>query len=133
MPTEDNETDWYSDTAATFGDRLAAAREALGMSQRDLATRLGVKLSTVQRWEDDQSEPRANKLIMLSGLLNVTMPWLLTGEGEGLDAPSDEQVLPSDLQSLMAEIRVLQATLTRTATRLGRVEKRLKKALTEEA
>lgn len=133
MTTEETGEDWYSADTATFGDRMAAAREALGLDQKGLASRLGVKLSTIQRWEEDQSEPRANKLVMLAGVLNVGMPWLLMGEGEGLDAPGDDQALPSDLQSLMTEIRVLQATLIRVAERLGRVEKRLKAALSEGA
>lgn len=90
MTTEDQIAPggWYSDEAATFGDRLAAAREALGMDQKALAGRLGVKLSTIERWENDQSEPRANKLVILAGVLNVPMPWLLTGDGDGLDAPA---------------------------------------------
>lgn len=130
MTTDTGQSDWYSNDAATFGDRVAAAREALGMDQAMLASKLGVKLSTVERWEEDQSEPRANKLNMLSGILNVSMRWLLTGEGEvGFDGPIDEDVLPADLQNLMSEIRVLQASLNRTATRLGKVEKRLKQAL----
>ena len=75
--------DYYSDDAATFGDRLAAAREALGLSQAQLASRSGVRLSTIQNWEGDRSEPRANKLQMIAGILNVSMIWLLTGQGEG--------------------------------------------------
>ena len=130
MATDDRAgDDWYSEDAATFGDRLAAAREAQGLDQRALAARLGVKLSTVQRWEDDQSEPRANKLIALAGILNVSMRWLLTGEGEGLDGPGDGRMLPADLHGLMTEMRVLQATMLRSATALGRLEKRLKAAL----
>ncbi|MEZ5913851.1 MAG: helix-turn-helix transcriptional regulator, partial [Paracoccaceae bacterium] len=48
MTTETLETaaesaeNWYSEEAATFGDRLAAAREAAGLSQAELAQRLGV-------------------------------------------------------------------------------------------
>ncbi len=128
-PDSEQDRDWYSDDAATFGDRLSAARDALGMDQRTLASRLGVKLSTIQRWEDDQSEPRANRLIMLAGVLNVSMRWLLTGQGEGVDGPDDVTALSADLQSLMTEIRVLQNTMTQTATRLGQIEKRLKTAL----
>lgn len=130
MTTDTGQSDWYSNEAATFGDRLAAAREALGLDQASLASKLGVKLSTVERWEEDQSEPRANKLNMLAGVLNVSMRWLLTGEGEvGFGGPVEEDVLPADIQSLMTEIRVIQAGLNRAATRLGKVEKRLKKAL----
>ena len=85
--TEDAEIDWYSNDIATFGDRVAAGREALGLSQKQLARKLGVAAKTVDSWEHDISEPRANKLQMLAGILNVSMPWLLTGEGDGVPHP----------------------------------------------
>ena len=74
---------WYDPNATTFGDRVAGAREQAGMSQADLAKRLGVKLKTMKAWEDDLSEPRANKLSMMAGMLNVSLLWLLSGEGPG--------------------------------------------------
>ena len=70
---------YFTDEIATFGDRLAAAREAVGFSQDDLAARLGVLGKTIRKWEEDRAEPRANKLQMLAGVLNVSMPWLLSG------------------------------------------------------
>ena len=70
--------DWYSDDAATFGDRLAAARENAGLSQKGLAEKLGVSHKIVRAWEDDMKEPRANRLQMLSGMLNVSLTWLLS-------------------------------------------------------
>ena len=81
-----DDMDWYGPEAATFGDRVAAAREQAGMTQAALAKRLGVRLATLKSWEDDHSEPRANRLSMLAGLLNVSMRWLISGEGEGIDA-----------------------------------------------
>jgi len=74
-------TDWYGAETATFGDRLAGAREAAGLSQEELATRLGVRLETLIGWEEDAADPRANRLQMLAGMLNVSLMWLLTGEG----------------------------------------------------
>ncbi|MFN4102076.1 MAG: multiprotein-bridging factor 1 family protein, partial [Pararhodobacter sp.] len=56
---------WYTDEHATLGDRLAAAREASAMTQAQLAQRLGVRTKTLRDWEDDVSEPRANRLQML--------------------------------------------------------------------
>jgi DNA-binding XRE family transcriptional regulator len=53
---------WYGADVATFGDRLAGAREAAGLSQEDLAQRLGVRLTTLQNWEEDLAEPRGNRL-----------------------------------------------------------------------
>jgi transcriptional regulator with XRE-family HTH domain len=126
-------TDWYSNEIATFGDRVAGAREALGLSQADLARRLGVKLRTVRGWEDDLSEPRANKLQMLAGLLNVSIMWLLNGEGDGLDAPGEEAMLPSDVRAMLTEIRQVKAEMSAMADRLGLLEKRLRATLKEGA
>ena len=52
---------WFSDETATLGDRLTAAREAAGLSQKDLARSLGVKAKTVNNWESDASEPRGSR------------------------------------------------------------------------
>ena len=49
---------WFSEETATFGDRLAAAREAAGLSQSGLAGKLGVKRNVIAGWEDDLKEPR---------------------------------------------------------------------------
>ena len=68
--------DWFGPDAATFGDRVVGARENSNMTQGQLSRRLGIKLATLQAWEEDRSEPRANKLQMLSGMLNVSLPWL---------------------------------------------------------
>ncbi|MAZ16509.1 MAG: transcriptional regulator [Ahrensia sp.] len=71
----------------TLGGRLSRARDSSGMSTAQFARRLGVKTATVQAWENDRSEPRANRLSMIAGLLNVGLPWLLYGVGE---APPDD-------------------------------------------
>ncbi|MBN2759079.1 MAG: helix-turn-helix transcriptional regulator [Rhodobacteraceae bacterium] len=125
--TENTETgDWYSGDHATFGDRLTAAREAQGLSQPQLAKRLGVKLKTVQGWENDTSEPRANKLQMVAGLLNVSLRWLLTGEGDGVAEPAGQDNLVEDAQAILKDMRGLRADLNRVSTELGRMEKRLR-------
>ncbi|MDU8943900.1 helix-turn-helix domain-containing protein [Ovoidimarina sediminis] len=121
------DNDWYSEDMATFGDRVAAAREALGMTDEELARRLGVRLKTVQGWEQDTAEPRANKLQLLAGVLNVSIRWLLTGEGEGIDAPDPTH--EEDLAALLAEMRKLRVDMAQSAERLGRLEKRLKSAM----
>ncbi|WP_425072967.1 helix-turn-helix domain-containing protein [Sagittula sp. S175] len=125
-------TDWYGPDVATLGDRLAAAREAQGMTQEALAKRLGVKLKTVQSWEDDQAEPRANRLQMLAGILNVSMMWLITGEGEGGLATPEEGVLSPDVTALLLEMRTLRAQIVQKAEKMAQVEKRLRAQLKEE-
>jgi transcriptional regulator with XRE-family HTH domain len=123
------EDDWFGPETATFGDRLAAAREQGGMTQKQLAKRLGVKSGTVQDWEQDLSEPRANRLSMLAGLLNVSVTWLMNGEGDGVNAPLDDAPLSSDIDDVLSEIRELKGQFADAADRLGRLELRLRMKL----
>lgn len=130
----DDHVNWYSAETATFGDRVAGAREALGIGQPELAKRLGVKVKTVRNWENDLSEPRANKLQMLSGVLGVSLMWLLNGEGDGIDPPQEEasRGLPEELTALLLEVRQVSSEMDRAAERLARLEKRLRQVITKE-
>lgn len=130
--TTDAPDSWFDPDATTFGDRVAGARERSGMSQADLAKRLGVKLKTLKSWEDDLSEPRANKLSMMAGMLNVSLLWLLSGEGEGPGSPEMGE-LSSDVVEMLTEIRDIRTQLIRSTDRLGRLEKTLRAKLREEA
>lgn len=129
MASAAEDFDWYSEEIATFGDRIAGGREALGLTQNELAHRLGVKLKTIRAWEEDLSEPRANKLQILAGILNVSIRWLLTGEGEELSAPDQDPVLQDGVAELLVELRDVKAQLDLAANRVGVVEKRLRQAM----
>ncbi len=120
--------DYFDDAAATFGDRMAAARDRLGMTQAQLAQRLGVKAQTIAAWEQDRAEPRANRLQMLAGMLNVPMIWLMTGAGAGVAAPQDApQDAPADAALLRAlgELREARMAHARVGERLARLEKQI--------
>lgn len=123
---------WYGPDMATFGDRVAAAREAAEMTQAELARRLGIRLSTLRSWENDLSEPRANRLSMMAGMLNVSMMWLMNGEGEGIDPPSDEVKMPASAQAILNELHELRTDMLTRAEQVGRLEKKLRAALREE-
>ncbi len=129
----DGDLDWYGPEAATFGDRVAGAREHAGMSQAQLARRLGVKTATLRAWEEDMSEPRANKLSMMAGLVNVSIMWLLTGEGDGMVGPAPEQDEVSiDFAEVLAEMRAIRADMRANAERAARLEKRLRRLVQAE-
>ena len=127
-----DDTNWFSEDKATLGDRIAAAREAVGMSQTDLAKRTGVKLKTVKGWENDLSEPRSNRLLQLSGVLNVSIIWILTGEGEDLVQPTEEEPISSDVRDILLDIRQLKTQLKQNSETLGRLEKKLRATLESE-
>lgn len=66
----------------TLGGRIGRAREASGLSMEEVAIQLGVTQDTWDNWEADREEPRANRLAMMAGFLNVSPSWLLFGIGE---------------------------------------------------
>ena len=129
----EQEADWFGPDTATFGDRVSGAREATGMTQAQLARRLGVKKATLVSWEDDLSEPRANKLSMMAGLLNVSVMWLLTGEGDGMTGPADDVVAAPDFTEVLAELREIRAAMRANAERAARLEKKLRLLLQKRA
>ena len=61
---------------------------------------------------------------MLAGLLNVSIVWLLTGQGEGAPAPAADD--DAETLSLIAELREIRLAQARLMERLARVEKRLR-------
>jgi transcriptional regulator with XRE-family HTH domain len=72
-----------------MGSRIEQARIQIGLNSSQLANRTGVRRKTLENWENDRSEPRAEKLIKLSGILQVPLIWLLTGE-----TPKDSKAMP---------------------------------------
>lgn len=130
MTDEEYHDHWYGEDVATFGDRLQAAREYAGLSLPEFAKRLGVKKATALAWEEDLAEPRANKLSMMAGLLNVSIVWLLSGEGEDVKSPYDDDgMVDEGVSALLTEIRDLRTQLSLAGDRLGKLEKRLRKQL----
>ena len=117
----------YDEESATFGDRLAVARDAAALTQSQLAARVGVRLKTLQNWETDRSEPRANRLQMLAGVLNVSMVWLLTGEGEGATPREEgEAAPPADAAALAAELRDLRVAQMKILEKMAKLEKKVR-------
>lgn len=61
-------------------DKLSEIRKRRGLTQSQLAERLGVEQPTVQRWEKGKREPDLGQLQALAGVLGVTAAELLEGD-----------------------------------------------------
>ena len=117
---------YYSDQRATFGDRMYAARDAAGLSQKLLASKLGVRSKTIQAWESDSIEPRANKLQMVSALLNVSMVWLMSGLGSGISPPGDHpDSYAESSNEILTELRDIRKAGERLSLRIKSLEIKL--------
>ena len=66
----------------TIGQRIAAKRKELAMSQIDLGEEMGVSRQSVSKWEADAAIPEIDTLIALSKLFGVSVGWLLGVEEE---------------------------------------------------
>lgn len=64
----------------TLGKRISQYRKEQGLTQENLAERLGISSQAVSKWETDQTCPDILLLPQLSKLLGVSVDTLLTGE-----------------------------------------------------
>lgn len=67
----------------TIGGRISLARDAAGLTVAQISAVVGVTAETWSNWENDRAEPRANRLDMLARVLQVSIAWLIDGQGEG--------------------------------------------------
>ena len=65
---------------AKIGRFIAERRRARGMTQRELAERLGVSNRTVSKWECGDGMPELANLLPLCAALGLTADELLRGE-----------------------------------------------------
>ncbi len=75
------------DDGDTLGGRITSARDLAGLTLEEAASRVGVTAETLAEWESDRSEPRANKVMTLAGILGVSPAWLISGAGEAPQPP----------------------------------------------
>jgi transcriptional regulator with XRE-family HTH domain len=102
----------------TFGGRFSRARDASGLSIKDLAWQLGVKMATINAWETDRSQPGSHRLTKLSGMLGVSLSWLLHGIGIG-PIDRDEEQSTDAVAEQLARLRLLHAE---TGQLIGRIQ-----------
>lgn len=60
-------------------DRIRELRKIKGISQDELAEKLGVSRQAISKWENEQSIPDIDKIIMLSDYFEVSTDYLLKG------------------------------------------------------
>ncbi|EIB9637692.1 helix-turn-helix domain-containing protein [Escherichia coli] len=63
-----------------LGIRCRQRRDELKLSRNKVADMVGVSLSTLQAWENQEREPTASDIIKLANALSVSASWLLSGE-----------------------------------------------------
>jgi len=67
----------------SIGARLRARRRQLGLSQTDLADKLGISFQQVQKYERGSNRIAASTLMIAAEALSTTVAWLVGEEGLG--------------------------------------------------
>jgi len=113
-----------------LGPRIRIAREQAGLTTEELAERLGVEAASVEAWEADARAPRANRLTMLAGVLNVSLMWLL--EGRQSEYMESYGQAPS-VEGLRAHLVGLRGTLEHLQRQLDDAEAALDACVEEDS
>ena len=61
-----------------IGDRIRQLRQNAGMTQAELARRLGISSSSVGMYEQNRREPSSDMLVKLGKIFDVSTDWLLS-------------------------------------------------------
>lgn len=74
----------------TTGQKIQALRKGRGLTQEQLAARLGVSRQAVSRWELDETLPDTQNLLPLKEALGVSIDTLLDSV-QGLEEPATQE------------------------------------------
>ena len=88
----------------SIGNRITKYRKALGITQEELASRLGLSSQAISKWECDTSCPDISLLPELCKVLGITTDELLTGKTDEVRlVPSEKR---KSFDELILRIRV---------------------------
>lgn len=80
-----------------LNEKILSCRKKAGLSQEELAQRIGVSRQAVSKWENGDSEPEVGKLLLLAETFEVSVDWLLSRDkaANDRDAPASDAASPS--------------------------------------
>ena len=78
-----------------IADRIQYLRKTNGISQEELADKVGVSRQAVSKWESEQSLPDLEKIIIMSDYFGVTTDYIL----KGIEPVADKEQKSSELAS----------------------------------
>ena len=95
------------ESRTTLAARIESARKRAGLSQAQLARRMGIERQSVQQWEHGETAPRQSRLTKLAQVLGVEAQWLLMGETDGQIEDVELGILSFEERKLLKLFRQL--------------------------
>ena len=96
----------------TLSEKIAYCRRRNGLSQEELAEKIGVARQAVSKWETGEAQPEIGKLRQLSDAFGVSTDWLLSEE-----EPVEPKQAP--VQNTASEAEKLPGILGKLFRRFG--------------
>lgn len=94
----------------SLGEKIYRLRKAKGLSQEELAERVGVSRQTISKWETGSMQPTFDNIILLCSTLGVEIEYF-TGETEKSRMNSEEIAAVSDVPSNNRKDKVFNRSL----------------------
>ena len=73
-----------------FGEKLSSLRKQRGMTQVELAEKLGISRQAVSRWERGTAEPSTENLICIGRLFDVSVDDLMDKNSDPQNVPTEQ-------------------------------------------
>ena len=99
----------------TMGQIIAAKRKELGMTQLELAEKMGVTDKAVSKWERDLSYPDVNSLPKLAEIFDMTVDELMQIKSETVsaaDKPTVKEMISTVIRAVCLAMGVTVTTLS---------------------
>ncbi len=91
--------------SGSIGERIRRARKDAGLSQVDLARRIGVSQPAIATWESGVHDPRRVVLAKLADALSISLEWLAAGARSS--AESDKQAAAAYIRRPIRHVPVI--------------------------
>ncbi len=69
----------YCQVMKSFGENLKYERKIAGLTQQQLADKMGIKQQQLSRWERDEIEPAVSSIVAIAKALDVSYDDLFDG------------------------------------------------------
>ena len=105
----------------TLGHRIADLRKESGMTQLDLAGKMGVTDKAVSKWERDLACPDVNSMARLAGIFGVSVDELMQVKA-GMNRNPKEGRLYDTLQLILKAVAVAMGVAAAVLSLMNKIE-----------
>ena len=77
----------------TFGEKIKAARTLKGLTQKQLAEKIGAKHNSISDWEKNKNKPDPDTIELLCGVLEISPNYLLGNKINDEISPVETEII----------------------------------------